>query len=89
MSRQRKVITSDGVEDIPFTPEEEAARDAEELIVVAGASARNILKQIKELEKIGTARRIRDAMHPGQRGQDGRDWLAALEAQIEALRAQL
>tara|TARA_R110000868_G_scaffold185183_9_gene427046 strand:+ start:77 stop:481 length:405 start_codon:yes stop_codon:yes gene_type:complete len=47
-----------------------------------------IVWQIAALERTATPRRLRDAMHPGQKGQDGKDWLVALEAQIAALRMQ-
>lgn len=40
MGRYKTVITPDGVEDVPFTEAEEAARDAEEAAWAAGANAR-------------------------------------------------
>jgi hypothetical protein len=70
--------------NIPFTPEEEAERDAEEAAWAAGQSSREILEQIKALEATVTPRRLREAVR-----DSGKAWLDNVDNQIAALRSQL
>ncbi len=70
--------------NIPFTAEEEAEAEASEAEWAAGQARREALKQIAELEATITTRRMREAALGTDNG-----WLANLDAQIQALRAQL
>lgn len=69
---------------IEMTADEQTARQAEINAWVAGQQRRDILSQIATLEAQQTDRRIREAVA----GTDG-GWLANLNTQIAALRAQL
>lgn len=60
------------------------ARDEEELRKTKEAHNENIICEIKLLEETVTARRIREAVFGTDNG-----WLAGVETQIAALRAQL
>jgi len=73
----------DGV-NIPFTAEEETARDAEEAAWTAGETARNALAEINRLEGTVTPRRIREMTTDA-----GKDWVDAVEAAIAVERAKL
>ena len=73
------------VEQVPFTPEEEAARDAEETAVAAALPIQQVKAEILRLEKQITNRRLREAVLT----QAGADWLAAQEALIAIERAKL
>jgi hypothetical protein len=70
---------------IPFTPDEEAARDAEEAAWLSDEPKRNALRQIAAIEAGITQRRQREALLNAA----GAAWLAARDAEIAALRAQL
>jgi hypothetical protein len=80
MARMKNV---DGV-NIPFTAEEETARDAEEAAWAAGETARNAQAEINRLEGTVTPRRIREMTT-----EAGKDWVDAVEAAIEVERAKL
>ena len=69
---------------IPFTPEEEVERDAEEAAVEAAKPNNAVLAQITALEATMTKRRQREATLGTDNG-----WLASLDAQIAKLRSQL
>ena len=71
----------DGV-NIPFTAEEETARDAEEAAWAAGETARNAQAEIDRLEGEITIRRIREAYTDAT-------WMNAQEALIATERAKL
>jgi hypothetical protein len=70
--------------DVQLTPEEEAARDAEEAAFAALTPVRIIMSTISSLEADITPRRIREAVF----GTDG-GWLSAQEALIAIERAKL
>jgi len=70
--------------NIPFTPEEEAARDTQEAAIEAELPKLVIKGQITMLESSITDRRQREAILGIDNG-----WLAAKNAEIAALRAQL
>ena len=78
MARMKNV---DGV-DIPFTAEEETARDAEEAAWAAGETARNAQAEINRLEGQITNRRLREAYSDAT-------WMNAQEALIATERAKL
>jgi hypothetical protein len=69
---------------VDLTPEEEAQREAEYLAEQAQAEKNRILSDIYALEASITPRRTREAILGTDNG-----WLAAQEATIAALRAQL
>jgi hypothetical protein len=69
---------------VEMTADEEAARQAEIDAWEAGQPRRDILSQIAALETTQTDRRIREALAGTDNG-----WMAALNTQIAALRAQL
>jgi hypothetical protein len=71
----------DGV-NIPFTAEEETARDAEEAAYAAGETARNAQAEIHRLEGQITNRRLREAYADAT-------WMNAQEALIATERAKL
>jgi hypothetical protein len=71
----------DGV-NIPFTAEEETARDAEEAAWAAGETARNAQAEIQRLEGQITNRRLREAYSDAT-------WMNAQEALIATERAKL
>ena len=71
----------DGV-NIPFTAEEETARDAEEAAWTAGETARNAQAEINRLEGEITNRRLREAYTDAT-------WINAQEALIATERAKL
>jgi hypothetical protein len=70
---------------VPFTAEEEAARDAEEAIWAAGQPTRNALAEIARLENLETPRRLAEAVLT----VEGKTWLEANRALIAAERAKL
>ena len=74
----------DGVK-VPYTAEEETARDAEEAAWAAGETVRNAQAEINHLEATVTPRRMREAVAGGA----GADWLAAVETAIATERAKL
>ena len=78
MARMKNV---DGV-NIPFTAEEETARDAEEAAWAAGETARNAQAEIQRLEGQITNRRLREAYSDPT-------WMNAQEALIATERAKL
>ena len=78
MARMKNV---DGV-NIPFTAEEETARDAEEAAYAAGETARNAQAEIQRLEGQITNRRLREAYSDAT-------WMNAQEALIATERAKL
>jgi hypothetical protein len=80
MARMKNV---DGV-NIPFTAEEETARDAEEAAWAAGETTRNAQAEINRLEGTVTPRRIREMTTDA-----GKDWVDAVEAAIAVERAKL
>ena len=80
MARTRN---ENGVE-IPLTPEEETARDAEELAWTNGAAARNATEEIHRLESTVTPRRIREMTTA-----DGAKWVDDVEKLIAIERAKL
>jgi hypothetical protein len=75
---------------VPFTSEEETARDAEEKAWSDSAPARTALGKIRKLEGGITSRRVRDSGSDDAGGtQAGRDWMKAKEEAIAAERAKL
>ena len=70
---------------IPFTPEEETARDAEELAWEDSKINRDALAEISRLESTVTPRRIRDATT----SVEGETWLADIESKIAIERVKL
>jgi len=84
--------TVDG--NIPFTPEEEAAREAEIVEWNAGEAKRGALRQIVALEAKITSRMHREVIlgktdvNP-ETGKTAKQDIDAIDAQIAALRAQL
>ena len=78
MARMKNV---DGV-NIPFTAEEETARDAEEAAWAAGETTRNAQAEINRLEGEITNRRLREAYTDAT-------WMNAQEALIATERAKL
>jgi len=73
--------TIDGVQ-LPFTEEEETARDAEEKAWADGATVREAQQEIERLEAEVTQRRIRDAFADPA-------WMNAQEAKIKTERDKL
>ena len=80
MARTRNV---NGV-NVPFTAEEETARDAEEQAWADGASVRNATEEIHRLESTVTPRRIREMTTA-----DGAKWVDDVEKLIAIERAKL
>ena len=80
MARTRN---ENGVE-IPLTPEEETARDAEEKEWADGATKRNATEEIHRLESTVTPRRIREMTTA-----DGAKWVDDVEKLIAIERAKL
>ena len=74
----------DGI-DVPFTPEEEAQRDADEKAWADGAPKRNALNEIHRLEGTITPRRLRDSVLTDR----GKAWLSDVEAKIATERGKL
>ena len=75
---------------VPFTSEEETARDAEEKAWSDSATARTALGKIRKLEGGITPRRVRDSGSADAGGnQAGRDWMKAKEAAIATERDKL
>ena len=70
--------------DIPLTPEEETARDAEEQAWVDGATVRDATEEIHRLESTVTSRRIREMTTA-----DGAKWVDDVEKLIAIERAKL
>ena len=70
--------------NVPFTAEEETARDAEELAWTNGAAARNATEEIHRLESTVTPRRIREMTTA-----DGAKWVDDVEKLIAIERAKL
>ena len=81
MARMKNV---NGV-NIPFTAEEEIARDAEEKEWADGASARNATAEIHRLEAQETSRRLAESVL----SDDGKAWLTANREKIIIERAKL
>ena len=75
--------TPDG--NIPFTEDEEAARDAEEAAWEADAIPRAAKAKIERLESLVTQRRIRDSVTT----DDGKQWMVDQEALIATERGKL
>ena len=73
-----------GVE-IPLTPEEETARDAEEKEWADGKTKRDALSEIHRLESTVTNRRLRDALA----SDEGKTWITDVEALIATERNKL
>ena len=73
----------DGV-DVPLTPEEETARDAEEQTWADGAVVRDATAEIHRLESTVTPRRIREMTTA-----DGAKWVDDVEKLIAIERAKL
>ena len=69
---------------IPFTPEEETARDAEEKEWADGAAVRDATAEIHRLESTVTPRRIREMTTA-----DGAKWVDDVEKLIAIERAKL
>jgi hypothetical protein len=69
---------------IPFTPEEETAKDAEEKLWADNAVVRNASKKIRRLESTVTPRRIREMTTVA-----GAKWVDDLEKLIAIERAKL
>jgi hypothetical protein len=78
----RHHMTSDG--PIAFTAQEEADRDAKELIWTDNTVARNARKAIARLEATVTQRRIR-----AMTTDAGKKWMEDLEAKIAIERSKL
>jgi len=74
----------DGVK-IPFTEEEEAARDAEEQAWADGATVREAQREIERLEALETPRRIAEA----HLTDEGKAWIVANRDLIATERAKL
>ena len=72
-------------EKIPFTPAEEIARDAKEKAWADGKATRNAMVEIEKLESSITPRRLRDALA----NDEGKAWVAAVEAKIATERGKL
>ena len=70
--------------NVPLTPEEETARDAEEKEWAAGAGARDATAEIHRLESTVTPRRIREMTTA-----DGAKWVDDVEKLIAIERAKL
>ena len=70
--------------NVPFTAEEETARDAEEQAWVDGATTRNATEEIHRLESTVTPRRIREMTTA-----DGAKWVDDVEKLIAIERAKL
>ena len=70
---------------IPLTPEEETARDAEELEWEDSKINRDAMEEILRLEATVTPRRIRDATT----SVEGETWLADIESKIAIERVKL
>ena len=69
---------------IPFTPEEEIAKDKEEKLWADGAVVRNAKKKIRRLEATVTQRRIREMTTDA-----GKKWMEDIEAKIAIERGKL
>ena len=80
MARMKNV---NGV-NVPFTAEEETARDAEEQAWVDGATVRDATEEIHRLESTVTPRRIREMTTA-----DGAKWVDDVEKLIAIERAKL
>ena len=74
--------TPDG--NIPYTAEEETARDAEELAWANGKAKRDATEEIHRLESTVTPRRIREMTTA-----DGAKWVDDVEKLIAIERAKL
>ena len=70
--------------NVPFTAEEETARDAEEQAWADGAAARDATEEIHRLESTVTPRRIREMTTA-----DGAKWVDDVEKLIAIERAKL
>ena len=70
---------------IPFTPEEETARDVKDKQWADNAITRNAIAEIQRLESTITPRRLRDALA----SDAGKSWVAAVEAKIATERGKL
>jgi len=69
---------------VPFTQEEETARDAEEKAWADGKDKRDAMEEIQRLESTVTPRRIREMTTA-----DGAKWVDDVEAKIAIERAKL
>lgn len=72
-------------ESVSLSPEEQAALDAQRAAAAANRQRDDLLQQIVAIETMVTQRRLRDAILT----PEGAAWLADVEAQIAARRAQL
>ena len=70
--------------NVPFTAEEETARDAEEQAWADGATKRDAMKEIQRLESTVTPRRIREMTTA-----DGAKWVDDVEKLIAVERGKL
>ena len=78
-----RIRNENGV-DIPLTPEEETARDAEEQAWADGATTRDATAEIHRLESTVTPRRIREMTTA-----DGAKWVDDVEKLIAIERDKL
>jgi hypothetical protein len=78
----RHHMTSDG--PVPFTPDEETDRDAEEQVWTDGEVARNAKAEIRRLEVTVSQRRIREMTTDA-----GKKWMEDIEAKIAIERGKL
>ena len=78
-----RIRNENGV-DIPLTPEEETARDAEEQAWADGATTRDATAEIHRLESTVTPRRIREMTTA-----DGAKWVDDVEKLIAIERVKL
>ena len=70
---------------VPFTDEEEAARDAEEAAEAAAQPTRAIHGEIRRLESLETPRRLAEAVLT----DEGKAWLTANRDKIATERGKL
>ena len=85
MSRKHTIATKDGQVEVPFTAEEEAARDAEEQAVADAQPSQDAQAEIAKLEAEISPRRVREAVLTAE----GKTWLEDQEALIAIERAKL
>jgi hypothetical protein len=85
MERIEINVVSGEVTAVPLTEDELASVQAAKAAALAEAPRIAILAQIAAIEATVTQRRLREAALT----EDGRAWLADVDAQIAALRAQL
>ena len=71
--------------NVPFTAEEETARDAEEKEWTDGKPIRDAMRKIERLESTVTPRRLRDALA----SDEGKKWVDDVEKLIAVERGKL